>query len=792
MDLSQADREGRLLAEGREKLLAQVMHAEKVGNTTVLPYANFLVRQVITDLAARIKEDAAAKNGAGAYKKFALYLGSLDPQIVALRAIQSVLSVLLSNDAADSPQPIAKKLAHAAGRAVYLEYLMVHFAKLSPPLFNSLLREHHRTMTSDERRVIKVFKARYEQEGYTFPIWPHGDVELVGHYLLQQLKSFAFIEMWNKVDVVRGQPRVQQYVVLAEDVRSSGLALMERLADMPRMAGPLIEPPLPWDAATNSGGGFHTDAMQKMMAYAIQGAGVREIPDAHIEALNYLQSVAWQVNRPVLDAVRAVSLTHDIGKDIVSPDPGPMPEFTGDTPEEKKAWKRRAREWYTDKKVRAVRHRRVQKAFREASELSSYSSIWFAYYADFRGRAYSRAGGISPQGTDLEKGLIRFAGGKPLATPEAVWWFKAHGASKYGLDKISFENRVRWVDEQHETLLAIADDPVGRREWTEADCPVQFLAWVLEYADWARNGEVFVSRIPVSLDGTCNGLQNFSALLRDEVGGKAVNLLDGPKPNDIYADVAAVATRLLERMPPSPHRDAWLAHGLSRKVTKRTTMTLPYGCTRFAASEFINKDYLEVEKPQQIALADYGDAANFLSHVVWAAIGEVVIKAREAMEWLKGWATHAAKNGHRVEWTTPTGLLVRSEYNKERRVEVKSVAFKSRITLFRPDEDSLDTRRIANAIAPNFVHSLDASHLTRVVNAAHRRGMTPAVIHDDFGVHAADTAEFSRIIREEFVRMYADSNILQRLADATGYTVQPPQPGLLDINNILDSRYFFA
>lgn len=792
MDLSQADRERRLLAEGREKLLASVMQAEKAGNTTVLPYVNFLVRQVITELAGRIREDAATNGGAGAYKKFATYLGSLDPMIVALRAIQSVIGVLLSNDAADTPQPIAKKLAYATGRAVYLEYLMTHFAKLSPPLFNTLVREHHRTMTSDERRVIKVFKARYMQEGYEFPTWPHGDVEQVGHYLLQQLKSLAFIEMWNKVDRVRGKPKVQQYVVLAEDVRSSGLDLMERLADAPRLSGPLIEPPLPWDAETNTGGGFHTPELQRMMAYAIQGAGIREIPDANIEAINYLQSIAWQINTPVLEAVRAVSLTHDIGRDIVSPDPGPMPEFTGETPEEKRAWKRRAREWYTDKKVRAVRHRRVQKAYREATELAGHSEIWFAYYADFRGRVYSRAGGISPQGTDLERGLIRFAGGKPMASTEAVWWFKAHGASKYGLDKISFENRVRWVDEQHEALLAIAADPVGNRGWAEADSPVQFLSWALEYGAWCADPVGFVSHLPISLDGTCNGLQNFSALLRDEVGGKAVNLIDGPKPNDIYADVAARAVEILELMPPSPHRDAWLAHGLNRKVTKRTTMTLPYGCTRFACAEFIVKDYLEAEKPPQIALADYGDAGNFLSHVVWSAIGDIVVKAREAMEWLKGWAVDASKRGLRVEWTTPTGLLVRSEYLKERMVRIESVAFKTRLRLFRPDLDKPDHRRIANAVAPNFVHSLDAAHLTRVLNAAQRRGMTVAAIHDDFGAHAADTAEFSRLIREEFVRMYSDSSILQTLADATGYTVPPPEPGLLDLNNILTSRYFFA
>lgn len=768
------------------------MQAEKAGNTTVLPYANFLVRQIITDLAERIKEDAGRNAGAGAYKRFATYLGSLDPKIVALRAIQTALSVLLSNDASDVPQPVAKKLAYAVGRSAYLEYLMTHFEKLSPPLFNSLLREHHRTMTSDERHVVKVFKARYQQEGYTFPTWAHGDTEQVGHYLVHQLKALGFIELWNKVDRVRGKPRVNQYVVLAEDVRSSGLAMIEQLADMPRMSGPLIEPPLPWDAMTNGGGGFHTPEMQRLMAYAVQGAGVRQMPDSHIEAINYLQSIPWQVNKPVLDAVRAVSLTHDIGKDIVSPDPGPMPEYTGDTPEEKRAWKLRAKEWYTDKRVRAVRHRRVQKAFREATELAAYSSIWFAYYADFRGRVYARAGGISPQGTDLEKGLLHFSNGKPLDSPDAVWWFKAHGASKFGLDKISFANRVRWVDEQHDAILNMAVDPVGNRQWAEGDSPVQFLAWVLEYADWVRNPETFVSRLPVSLDGTCNGLQNFSALLRDEVGGKAVNLIDGPKPNDIYSDVATKATNILEVMPPSKLRDAWLAHGLNRKLTKRTTMTLPYGCTRFACSEFITKDYLEVEKPPQIALADYGAAANFLSHVVWSAIGETVIKAREAMEWLKGWAVHAAKNGHRIEWTTPTGLLVRSEYATENMIRVESVAFKSRIALYRPDPSKPDLRRIANAVAPNFVHSLDASHLTRVLNAAHRKGMTVAAIHDDFGTHAADTAEFSRIIREEFVRMYEDATILQALADATGYTVPPPQPGLLDLNNVLDSRYFFA
>jgi DNA-directed RNA polymerase len=37
--------------------------------------------------------------------------------------------------------------------------------------------------------------------------------------------------------------------------------------------------------------------------------------------------------------------------------------------------------------------------------------------------------------------------------------------------------------------------------------------------------EEFVSHLPVAFDGSCNGLQNYSMMLRDEVGGAATNLV---------------------------------------------------------------------------------------------------------------------------------------------------------------------------------------------------------------------------------------------------------------------------
>lgn len=790
MDATQAARELRLFAEGRERVLERAEAAERKGAVNALPYHSFLVRQSLEGLAQQIEADTGRQSHAGAYKKFAAYLGTLDAKIAALRAIQTLAGTLLQEDAAEQMRPVFMAARAAVGKAIYREYLMTHFAKLSPPLFNSLMREYGRRLTKDERHLIKAFKAKFDTEGYTYPTWSFGDIEMVGHYLIFQLGKLGFVQVEARLERKGGRPQTVQYIRLDENLYRTSRALLEHVADMAPVTGPLIEPPLPWDAETNSGGGFHTPEMQRLLARAVQRQGTSPVAPRTVAATNYLQSVRWQVNTPVLAIVRAASERHDFGS-VISADPGPKPDYDeAFSEEEMKAWRGRARQWHTDKKVRASKHRRVQKAFREAAELGHYSAIWFAYSADFRGRQYARAGGISPQGTDLEKGLLRFAEGKPLDSEEAVFWFKVHGANKFGLDKLPLAERVKWVDDNAE-ILSLGEE---RDEWREAESPVQFLAWMLEYAAWCRAPETFLSHLPLSQDGSCNGLQNFSALMRDAVGGAAVNLRPSDAPRDIYNDVAErVITRLLA-MPAGKLRDAWLAHGVTRKVTKRTTMTLPYGCTRYACSEFIAA-YLEgVEPPPpEFEKADYGEAANFLSHIIWAAIGETVVKAVEVMDWLKGWAKHAASNGKAVAWQTPAGLRVVSEYDREHSVRIKSAAFAaSDFYLRRPEEGKPNLRKITDAVAPNFVHSLDAAHLASVLVRAKAEGIVVSAIHDDFGTHARDTAALHRIIREEFVAMYTDNNILQSLADSTGYDQPPPTKGDLDLSEVLTSQYFFS
>lgn len=88
---------------------------------------------------------------------------------------------------------------------------------------------------------------------------------------------------------------------------------------------------------------------------------------------------------------------------------------------------------------------------------------------------------LSCQGADTTKALLCFANGKPLGS-EGWKWLAVHGAGLTGNDKISFEDRVNFILDNEDVILAIAENPYDNRQWLgetgdhEMDKPWQFLA----------------------------------------------------------------------------------------------------------------------------------------------------------------------------------------------------------------------------------------------------------------------------------------------------------------------------
>ena len=230
-----------------------------------------------------------------------------------------------------------------------------------------------------------------------------------------------------------------------------------------------------------------------------------------------------------------------------------------------------------------------------AARFKDEPRFFFPYQLDFRGRIYAVPSYLTPQGTDLAKGLLRFAEGKPLGTMQAVRWLAIHGSNCFGNDKVSLDDRHSWVLQHQQEILECAEDPFSHAWWHEADEPFCFLAFCLEWAGYVREGLDFVSHIPVAMDGTCNGLQIFSLILRDKVGGSAVNLLPAARPQDIYQIVADKVIGKLKTDAADPDKDSivttkkgkafyspaksaaiLLDMGINRKTTKRQVMVLPY------------------------------------------------------------------------------------------------------------------------------------------------------------------------------------------------------------------------
>lgn len=223
--------------------------------------------------------------------------------------------------------------------------------------------------------------------------------------------------------------------------------------------------------------------------------------------------------------------------------------------------------------------------------------IYFPHNLDFRGRAYPVPQNLSHLGSDVCRGLLTFDEAKPLG-PVGFDWLKVHLANLFGHNKITLRQRVQWVDAHMEQVIDSAKRPLdGLRWWATAEEPFQALAAILEIVAASESGDpaAYLCSLPIHQDGSCNGLQHYAALGRDEAGAIAVNLMPNRSPQDVYSTVLdIVLAKIKVDMETDPEevdtslrergRYARLVYGVvNRKVVKQTVMTSVYGVTRIGA-----------------------------------------------------------------------------------------------------------------------------------------------------------------------------------------------------------------
>lgn len=599
---------------------------------------------------------------------------------------------------------------------------------------------------------------------------------------------------------------------------------------------PTIIPPKDW-TDINDGGYYGELAIfnNLLRLYRFQDGGyyykkyMSKLKSADLskpmKALNAIQKTPWKIDKKVLEvAHEIIKMGGDrAGLPCTEPFPG-LPKLHNPTEQELKGHKHKAYLQYKKESSRKGKMIRVLANIKTADRFKDYEKIYFPCNMDFRGRVYPIPS-FSFQGDDLNKGLIQFADAPKVTDPSSEHWFLIAGAEFAGIDKVSFTDEIKWVKDNEQNILDTAADPIGMLDWWgNLDCPFEFLQFCFEYrkmVDYkaSHNGSIigWSTGVPVAFDGTCSGLQHFSAILRDPVGAEAVNLKPSDKPQDIYGRVAQVVNQVLKydsehgttdtwdedrnrlKLGTKTLAQLWLNFGVNRKVTKRSVMTLAYGSKEYGFKDQILTDTINPHMNEGVFTeANAHPMATYMAKLIWNAVRKVVVKAVEGMEWLQKVTRLICKNENVVQWTTPMGLLIHQPYltTKTKIYRLRFAQTQKRIYVPYTLGD-VNSRKQANSIAPNFIHSMDASHLQLTVCTAKDQGINHfAMIHDSYGTTVADAGLLFKTVRECFVKMYTEHDVLKEFAEEVAHLTKKelpelPSKGSFDIKEVLSSFYAF-
>ncbi|PFH38327.1 DNA-dependent RNA polymerase [Besnoitia besnoiti] len=477
-------------------------------------------------------------------------------------------------------------------------------------------------------------------------------------------------------------------------------------------------------------------------------------------------------------------------------------------------------------------------------------ALYFPHNIDFRGRCYPLPPHLNHMGDDVCRSLLVFAQPKPLG-PTGLGWLKVHVANLFGVNKLSFADRQAWVDSRLDDFIQVANDPLHPRSLQilgqEADDPWQALGAILELKKVVDHGVAdsaqFLSSLPIHQDGSCNGLQHYAALGRDRRGGEAVNLVGGAKPQDVYtfvlevvkmrvfADAAAQSVSPDGRQPLEKTLAALLIQHnlLQRKVVKQTVMTICYGVTAVGARDQVTRQ-LEDLIGETVDAATLKSLGVYLARVVLSSIGEVFESAMRLKKWLDEVSKMLNRLGLPVSWFLPLiHFGAEQPYRSGKALEVKTV-FQTHIVRVAGEDTPTSASKQRLGFPPNFIHSLDATHMMLTarrclmpnppplvppyfadlpalpalaeIDAASREQtwapMAFAAVHDSYWTLAGDVDRMRRILRQEFVRLYSQpileefyEGLRARLGRVAEDLPPPPTKGSLDITEVLNSDYFF-
>ena len=417
-------------------------------------------------------------------------------------------------------------------------------------------------------------------------------------------------------------------------------------------------------------------------------------------------------------------------------------------------------------------------------------------------------------------------------------YLKDEGLESISVDKMTLNDRVEWTQQNIKWIMELGKDIEFVKK---AEKTVSFLACCIEWYDYSQAEGDYYSCLPIPIDGSNNGWQHLGAISKDPETGELVGLVPVDIQKDFYVQTAKeLINQTTDERLMTILKDMPMKH-IRKGISKRGSMTRAYsaGASKIAENMYFDcktEDYHEEYGIDQTDCNKFArlliQAINtvcpgplqtmaYLQNLAAFEIGKFgvdpnLVKRRkelnriteltdEELEELNDIVKTLEEQGEQlvygngkkeIEWSTPSGFNVvyQNWHMNNFRCRGTISGYRQVNHVVRMPSDKPDVRGFMCGISPNFIHSMDASHMAMVID---EWDGTFGAVHDSFSTHACDVDNLLVLTKQKFVEMYDVDNFYdyieeKLISDKTELDVEQPQLGSLQIQEIYDSDYFFA
>lgn len=797
------DLEAEYVTQGAIRYDEKRREAERRGRGGLLTPAVRLYQRWTEKLAKAVHAECKSLMAGKMRREAKLYgpkLLSVHPEKSAAITFQTLFNNLLS----ENLECKAASLSYIVGRNVNSQEAISYIRK-DKQAYKELTHTDRKQLTPEA--IMRTYRKYFDDQA-----WSRKECACVGAWLINAASQAATIDDEQMITIrnVR-QPSMKNIktIFLSPIALDTIESMNEYLrSNFPRY-GPMIIPPVDW--TSNTSGGYYSiprllvktreSDSREVVSGALDGNGCKYIK----RGVNVLQQRGWRVNRRIYDIAREL---WDSGGNIAGlpnlykfPLPPKPPKHQA---EDYDAWRKEAIEVYRRNGEEVAKRFMASMKLRVAERFLDAEHLWFVHQLDWRGRAYASSLFLSHQSEDLSRGLLVFDT-MDKRDDRSEWWMKVHLANCCGVDKCSFEDRVKWVDMSADYISGWAADPLQNTGWMEVDKPFQALAAAIEL----RDAKEF--SVPVQMDGSCNALQHYAALGRCRDEAVITNLVPGKAPRDAYTEILTVVIDIFysdeldqmcerrqkkkghftedgEPLYSSAAMRAEMGPHLDRKLIKQPLMTTLYGVTLHGATKQI---------ANQLDDRHY-DKWNMFRHA--SILGDITRKgmslrfpnATAIQDWLKECGKIISHSGRCVSWLNPLGLPCEQPYWRETYEQYSTVIGGMKYITGHSSKPKF--AKNSQALAPNFIHSVDSSHMLATAQWMADKGVTIAEVHDSFWTGAGSVDLLRKVSRDAFVSIH-EQPLLDRLVDGWRKMYRDielpdhPEVGEWDIHEMTENSY---